>query len=229
VWSGATGAELHHFVGTAHAGLGGAVDGAGDVDGDGLADVLLGNRADEDANVQPNGRVELRSGADGALLQVFEQPAEGDFGRALVGGVDLDLDGESELVVAALRDGPQGRLSRYDELTLPYGVASLTGAGTLLAGTPFQLRLQGGPPAGVAHLLAGFAWIAAPFKGGTLIPQPDIALFGLPLGPQGDLHLPGTWPAGVPSGALVAFQCWIPDAHGPAGFGASNGVLFLVP
>jgi hypothetical protein len=230
VWSGATGAELHHFVGSvAYGGLGGAVDGAGDVNADGLADVLIGNRANENPNAQPDGRVELRSGADGALLQVFEQNAEADFGRALKGGVDLDLDGEPELVVAALRDGPNGKISRYDDLTLPYGVSSLTATGALLPGTPFMLRLLGGPPAGVAHLVAGFAWIAAPFKGGTLIPQPDILLPGLPLGPQGSLSLPGTWPSGVPSGTLLAFQCWIPDAHGPAGFGASNGVLFLVP
>jgi hypothetical protein len=37
------------------------------------------------------------------------------------------------------------------------------------------------------------------------------------------------WPAGIPSGTLLAVQYWLPDVHGSAGFGASNGVLFLVP
>jgi uncharacterized Zn-binding protein involved in type VI secretion len=229
VWSGATGTELRHVTGSAHAGLGGAVDGAGDVNGDGLADFLLGNRANESGVAQPQGRVELRSGADGTLLQLFEQPAQGNFGRALVGDVDLDLDGAPELVVAALRDGPKRRLWRYDDLALPYGVASLVGSGTLLPGAPFTLQLTGGPPAGVAHLVAGLSWLAAPFKGGTLIPQPDLVLLGLPLGAHGQLTLTGTWPAGIPSGTLLAVQYWLPDVHGPAGFGASNGVLFLVP
>ncbi|MCB9898031.1 MAG: hypothetical protein H6825_08510 [Planctomycetes bacterium] len=229
VWSGATGAQIHRFVGPAHAGLGGALSSAGDVDGDGRPELLLGNLADEAVDQQPDGRVELRRGSDGALLHSVTSVAEDDFGRAVLGDLDRDLDGQPEFLAAAFHEPPGAALRAYDDLDLTYGRATLTGSGSLLAGTPWSLRLRGGPPSATTFLVLGLAQIDVPFKGGVLVPSPDLVLGGLPLDGAGDLTLTGTWPTGVPSGALLAFQCWMPDAHGPVGFGASNGVLFQVP
>src|SRR5687768_17473890 len=66
VHSGASGAVLFQWQGALQAdGLGGSLASAGDVDGDGTVDLLVGAwRASEQS-----GRVEVRSGASGALLR----------------------------------------------------------------------------------------------------------------------------------------------------------------
>ena len=49
-------------------------------------------------------------------------------------------------------------------------------------------------------VLFSSAAIAAPFKGGTLVPAPDLLIPGLPLDAQGALTLTFAWPPGIPSG-----------------------------
>ena len=75
----------------------------------------------------------------------------------------------------------------------------------------------------------GLELLVAPFKGGTLVPAPDLLLAGLLTGPTGALILSGTWPAGIPSGFEASFQHWITDPAGPQGLAASNGLVVLVP
>src|SRR5690606_32306769 len=75
---------------------------AGDVDGDGLTDVLVGAwRADGQT-----GRVELRSGADGALIrQHVGNGPEDRMGYALCGMGDLDGDGRADYALGATQEG----------------------------------------------------------------------------------------------------------------------------
>jgi hypothetical protein len=77
--------------------------------------------------------------------------------------------------------------------------------------------------------VVGFSGLFAPFKGGTLVPKPDLLLGPFPTSGAGQLVLPGTWPAGLPGLLTFWFQAWIQDPAGPVGFAASNGVTAFTP
>jgi hypothetical protein len=108
------------------------------------------------------------------------------------------------------------------------GTPMLSAAGLMLVGHPIGFLIDGGTPGGAAVLVIGLSSIAAPFKGGTLVPHPDL-LIPLALNGSGKLALGFTWPAGVPSGAAVWSQVWLPDAQGPQGYAASNGLKITTP
>jgi hypothetical protein len=115
VFSGRDGAELLRFEGdSASDWLGAAVAGAGDVDGDGHADVLVG----APRGTPPAGSAYLFSGRDGSLIHAWQGVGAGDeFGRALAGVGDVDGDGVRDLAVGApLADGAgtnAGQLTLY--------------------------------------------------------------------------------------------------------------------
>jgi hypothetical protein len=109
------------------------------------------------------------------------------------------------------------------------GTPQLSGSGSLASGTPVTLLLRHAKPSGVATLLLGLNPLSAPFKGGTVVPTPDILLAGLRVDGQGMLSLASTWPPGVPSDFAIYSQFWIVDAAGPKGLAASNGLLGSTP
>ncbi len=110
VFSGATGALLHQFDGE-EAGdhLGEFVDGAGDVDGDGFGDLIVGAK---DAN--PGGRISagsvyVYSGATGDVIWRFDGDEPGDWmGRCVAGMGDVDGDGVPDLAANARFTDPGG-------------------------------------------------------------------------------------------------------------------------
>jgi hypothetical protein len=109
------------------------------------------------------------------------------------------------------------------------GTPSLGGSGTLLGGDAMSLAIASGRPLSTAALVVGFSQINAPFKGGTMVPAANLLVAGLPLDGAGELTLPGTWPAGLPSGLSIFLQAWIADAAGPHGFSATNGLSATTP
>jgi hypothetical protein len=85
------------------------------------------------------------------------------------------------------------------------------------------LSLDQAKPFSFSPLVVGVSAINAPFKGGLMVPNSDLAF------PQfsdffGAASFGGLWPAGIPAGFTIYFQWWIQDPAGPQGFAASNAV-----
>jgi hypothetical protein len=89
------------------------------------------------------------------------------------------------------------------------GTPRLEGDGLLHAGTPMSLQLSAAPPLAPVTLILGFTALNAPFKGGTLVPHPDLLVAGLLSNASGGLTLGATWPAAVPPGTALFLQAWI--------------------
>ena len=84
--------------------FGGAVAAAGDLAGDGLADVLVGGGNEDTAAGFGAGRAYAFDGT-GGLLFAIESPngqQSGTFGSAIAGAGDVDADGRPELVIGAM-------------------------------------------------------------------------------------------------------------------------------
>ena len=105
------------------------------------------------------------------------------------------------------------------------GAPALSGLGILQPGQLVGLSLANAAPSAPAALIVGFSPLVAPFKGGVLVPQPDVVVAGLTTGPSGGLSFSTLLPGAVPAGFTFVSQFWIVDAGGPAGFAASNAVV----
>ncbi len=110
VYSGATGNLLLQLDGLGpFDDFGFAVAGAGDVDGDGLADLLVGAPSTDPEGRTDAGTAFVFSGASGSLLYQFDGSAPGDgLGSAVAAISDLDGDDFNELLVGAPFAAPNG-------------------------------------------------------------------------------------------------------------------------
>ncbi len=104
VFSGATGSLLvEHAPGTPGDAFGWSVAGPGDVDRDGVPDLLAG-ADDDDLNGLESGSAWVLSGANGSTLHVVTSHAGAEVGRAVARIGDVDLDGYADFVVGAHHD-----------------------------------------------------------------------------------------------------------------------------
>jgi hypothetical protein len=203
-----------------------------------VADLNLDGHLDFAFSIFMEGSVSVLLGdGDGALGfdRRYACNGRGDGPRI----ADLDADGRADLLgvndyepieVSILLGIPP---DPWDDLAhaLPgaAGAPRLTGLGSLLAGEPVTLKISDAKPFGSATLVIGAGPLFTPFKGGTLVPQVTLPLFGLPLDEFGHLAASGPWYGGLPPGTETFFQAWIPDAGGPQGFAATNALRATSP
>lgn len=154
-----------------------SVAGAGDVNGDGFDDFLVGLWQD-DVNGVNSGSARVFSGIDGSVLYTVSGDSAGDaFGSSVACAGDVDGDGLADLVVGAWLDDVNGtesgsaRVFLSDFATLParverLGLGCLASNGHLptteLVGYPYvgqslSLRLRGALPNALALFVLGSA------------------------------------------------------------------------
>ncbi|TAH37706.1 MAG: hypothetical protein EYC70_06995 [Planctomycetota bacterium] len=133
LYSGATGVRLQRFDGdNAYDYFGGSVSGAGDVNGDGFGDFLVGADHADPGGASGAGSVFLYSGAAGYLLARLDGELAGDeLGASVSGAGNTDGDGIEDIVVGATGVGG-GAVYLYASFapflhTDAYSISAVTG------------------------------------------------------------------------------------------------------
>jgi enediyne biosynthesis protein E4 len=202
----------------------------GDLDRDGDLDLIVANRNASNFYYINEG--------DGTFTQILYGQLPDMVGDARdVTIADLDGDMFPEVMFANTLGGNdyffRNRGRTWKDMGFEYypSVAQprLTGEGTLAPGSISTYAVQTGPSTTAGFMVAGFTTIFAPFKGGTLVPAPDIVVPGFATDSSGELGFSSTFPAGVPAGLSLFHQMWFVDGSSPTGFTSSNGLSALTP
>ncbi len=246
VYSGADASVLWTFVGPhPNDELGIAIDLAGDVDGDGYADVVAGAWRD-DTNATNAGAAYVYSGKTGLAIWAGFGVAENDqFGVAVAGAGDVNADGYIDVVVGVPESGVggpgRGQVAIHSVrcgsiATYGNGCPGWLGfqpqllvAGCIAPLGTFTFEIEHGLGGAVALLVFGAAPAAIPIANGcTLNVQPLLPLaFPIPLGGvgpgNGGISVTTTLPAPLAAGTFTT-QLFVPDAKAPQGYSNTAGV-----
>ncbi len=231
--------------------LGSAMSATGDLDGDGLGDLLVGSGGITGSLAGPPGGARLHSGANGLVIFPFAstQPYSG-FGKAVSGVGDTDGDGVRDLLVGAPATGVNlpplsanvGQATLYSGATgLPLLTLSGTAAGerfgSSVAGVGDQNLdgyadfLVGSPGPGIPPIQPGAASILSGFDGSVLLVLSGVSpggFFGYAVSEVGDLD--GDAVPDVIVGAPLADPSGLGNAGEARVFSAASGaLLYIVP
>ncbi|KAA3604982.1 MAG: hypothetical protein DWQ01_20475 [Planctomycetota bacterium] len=224
--------EFQRFDGQDYQRLGHSVSGAGDVDGDGVDDFILGAPYSSPNGISAAGSVFVYSGATGILLFQFDGQNQNDrFGDSVAGPGDTDGDGLADILVGAygflgsrlqmafLYSGADGSLLHQFSgpnsmawFVAGAGDADGDGLGDLLIGAP---SAAGG--AGSVYLYSGAS--------GSLIHQIDGSVLG------GEFGASGSSAGDVDQDGHDDFLVGAPGHHPGFAFvysGASGNLLFQI-
>jgi len=204
--------------------------GLADMDNDGDVDVVVARGTGSGGHV-----IEWYENLGGA--NPFTTPALLSSASSTTDTVALgDLDADDDIDVVS-SDITAGTVEWYENpVANPFwdtvgpgtpgsaGVPSLMGTGLLKPGSALSLEVSGALASAPTYLIAGLSQLLAPFKGGVLVPQPDVIVSGLLTDPTGGLALNLPWVTDAPAGLTLTLQFWIADAAGPVGYSATNGI-----
>ncbi|GEM_PF-2314960 len=153
----------------------------------------------------------LGDGLGGFTVQTSLQgPGDTNVGfRGTLGDVNgdgaLDIVHCGRLGLVSYGAGPWTQLG--ESLAGVDGHSRLSGGGPLTPGSTVDLLIEYASPSAAGQLVLGLTSLSAPFKGGTLVPFPDVLLpFNTDL--AGEALITSTWPAGTPSGFQFFVQAW---------------------
>ncbi|GJM22837.1 MAG: hypothetical protein DHS20C15_27520 [Planctomycetota bacterium] len=108
------------------------------------------------------------------------------------------------------------------------GNPRLAGTGTLASGSPTGINLARAAPSAPVAMFAGFSSTPQAFKGGTLVPFPQVIQFGM-TNASGMRNLAFPTPAGLPSGTEIWVQYAISDLAAVSDVALSNAIRGIAP
>jgi hypothetical protein len=238
--SGATGAELFRqvWLGLMYTAQSGDV--IGDVDGDGVDEVVVGSTG---AAGEAPGHAYVYPGADGGkVLFMFSPIGYGNtFGAQVAALGDVDGDDLTDFAAGSTDTGTVPGIYVFSCAPSPWvkhyvfqGAPSWPGPiieplGSLQPVSPVQLLLLNASPGVPAFLVLGARHVDLPFMEGVMHPEPDWVIPAGLTDSAGQLVLHGRWPQGVSSGQSLTVQWWTIDPSAPSGFLGSDGATGTTP
>ncbi|GJM21719.1 MAG: hypothetical protein DHS20C15_16340 [Planctomycetota bacterium] len=202
----------------------------GDLDGDSDLDLVIANR--EQVNF-----FYRNMGVDG-----FEAMEHGILSDAVgnsrhVAIADFNLDGRREVVVANTLGESNYYFSNEGKIWKDLGFAlqrgnaddgdpepRLTASGALTGDEWVNYYIDFAPADATSWLIVSLDTVFSPFKGGTLVPDPDFIVRLPKAKPTGKLDLSFRMPNTLPSGITIFHQVWSSDDSNAAGLCATNGL-----
>jgi hypothetical protein len=235
VVSGATHGQLCQAEGTTITDeFGWDAAGAGDVNGDGYADVALSVPGDGTGDR----KLVFLSGRSGAVLDEIILPAEAsriaaagyyDDGAScdvLVGMRDFAVNGGAR-IYASSHGGIHGFIDLGHSLAGTGGLApTLHGYGELSGGGDIAIKVRHVLPSTSGFWFYSLGQTAIPVRGGIFVPDPYNVFFTLPVSTNaiGEFSLMGVNPLGIPSGLSLFHQFWFNDPGAVQAASATNAM-----